>query len=108
MRGFAQNAPRHRPEVLTAQTRRHHPEPLVVLVDGHGALVEVEEHTDVVAVLFRALPALPVVGSGEALSQEPWTSTKQWTSTRSQVKYQIVRGARHSPRVSGAVSRWIR
>jgi hypothetical protein len=47
-----------------AQPCRHHPEPLVVLVDGHAALVEVEEHADAVALVLRALPvSLPVVAA---------------------------------------------
>eukprot|EP01046_Picozoa_sp_COSAG06_P027543 COSAG06_NODE_2440_length_6872_cov_135.458586_5_plen_142_part_00 len=64
-RAVAPIVQRHRPAVLAAQPRRHHPEPLVVLVDGHGALVEVEEHADAVA-HPRALHALPVLPAGAA------------------------------------------
>ena len=48
---------RHRPAVRATQTwRLHHANPLVVLVNGEAALVEVEEQADVVALLERGLP----------------------------------------------------
>ena len=50
---------RHSPTVLSAQTRPHHDaEPLVVLADGHAALVEVEEQADTVAHFSRRLQIL--------------------------------------------------
>jgi hypothetical protein len=57
---------RHSPTVLSAQTRpHHHAEPLVVLADGHAALVEVEEQADTVAHFSRRLQ---ILARGHALT----------------------------------------
>ena len=44
--------------------RHHHPQLHIVLLDGHAALVEVEQHTDAV-VWLRPLAPLPVTVAGE-------------------------------------------
>ena len=53
---------RDRPAERTAQPLHlHHAQILVVILDGHAALVKVEQHADAVALLRRALHPLPVV-----------------------------------------------
>ena len=44
----------------------HHSQPHIILPEGHAALIEVEQHTDAVALLLCGLHSLPVVAVGPA------------------------------------------
>ena len=57
---YPHHTPRQQP------LRLHHPQLLIILPDGHAALVEVEQHADTVALLPRLLPTLPFLVAGEA------------------------------------------
>ena len=63
----------HRPAERTAQPLcLHHPELFVVPSDGHAALIELEQHTDAVALLPRVPPPQLVPSQSGAGKRVPW------------------------------------